>query len=129
MWRSGGLSSLRSCGCWYRRSHPSAVLASHASGIFQSHLRSGNDGEAASRLLVELHAVLPQDMSHLHKGARQRLAARAHRAVVTDPSSNCITPNFPCTSGRPLANRVWVRSAVGTFQTWAGTLPMSAVGG
>src|SRR2546423_6702180 len=51
------------------------------------------------------------------KGARQRLAARAHRAVVTDPSSNSITPNFPCTSARPLANRIWVRSAVGTERT------------
>jgi hypothetical protein len=87
-------SSWRSCLHWYRRSHPSAIPASHASGIFQDHLRSGNEGEAASRLLVELQVVLPQDMFHLRNGAKQRLAAGAHRAVVNGPSAFCITPIF-----------------------------------
>jgi hypothetical protein len=87
-------SSWRSCLCWYCRSHLSAIPASHASGIFQDHLRSGNEGGAASRLLVELQVVLPQDMFHLRNGAKQRLAAGAHRAVVNGPSAFCITPIF-----------------------------------
>jgi hypothetical protein len=87
-------SSSRSCLHWYRRSHPCAIPASHASGIFQNHLRSGDKGEAASRLLVELQIVLPQDMFHLRNGAKQRLAAGAHRAVVNGPSAFCITPTF-----------------------------------
>lgn len=40
---------------------------------------------------VELEAVLPQDMFHLHIGAKQHLAAGAHRAVVNVPSDSCIT--------------------------------------
>ena len=87
-------SSWRSCLRWYRRSHPSAIPASHASGIFQNLLRSEKKGEAASRLLVELLIVLPQDMFHLRNGAKQRLAAGAHRAVVNGPSAFCITPTF-----------------------------------
>src|ERR1700687_2208524 len=87
-------SSWRSCLCWYCRSHLSAIPASHASGIFQDHLRSGNEGGAASRLLVELQVVLPQDMFHLRNGEKQRLAAGAHRAVVKGPSAFCITPTF-----------------------------------
>jgi hypothetical protein len=87
-------SSSRSCLHWYRRSHPRAIPASHASGIFQDHLRSGSDGDAASRVLVELQIVLPHDMFHLRNGAKQRLAAGAHRAVVTGPSAFCITPTF-----------------------------------
>jgi hypothetical protein len=67
-------SSSRSCLHWYRRSHPCAIPASHASGIFQDHLKSGDKDEAASRLLVELQIVLPQDMFHLRNGAKQRLA-------------------------------------------------------
>src|ERR1700694_3677481 len=85
-------SSSRSCLHWYRRSHPRAIPASHANGIFQDHLRSGSDGDATSR--VELQIVLPHDMFHLRKGAKQRLAAGAHRAVVTGPSALCITPTF-----------------------------------
>jgi hypothetical protein len=85
-------SSLRSCLHWYRRSHPRAIPACHANGIFQDHLRSGSDGDATSR--VELQIVLPHDMFHLRKGAKQRLAAGAHRAVVTGPSALCITPTF-----------------------------------
>jgi hypothetical protein len=84
-------SSSRSCLHWYRRSHPSAIPASHASGIFQDNLWSGNKGEAASRLLGELQIVLPQDMFHLRNGAKQRLAAGAHRAVVSGPSAFCTT--------------------------------------
>jgi hypothetical protein len=84
-------SSSRSCLRWYRRSHPSAMPASHASGIFQDHLRSGSDGDAASRVLVELQIVLPHATFHLRNGAKQRLAAGAHRAVVTGPSAFCIT--------------------------------------
>src|SRR5712671_3850487 len=87
-------SSSRSCLHWYRRSHPCAIPASHASGIFQNHLRSGDKGEAASRVLVELQVVLPQDMFHLRNGAKQRLAAGAHRAVVNGPSAFSITPTF-----------------------------------
>jgi hypothetical protein len=87
-------SSWRSCLCWYCRSHPSAIPASHASGIFQDHLRFGNEGEAASKLLVELQVVLPQDMFHLRNGAKQRLAAGAHRAVVNGPNVFCIIPTF-----------------------------------
>jgi hypothetical protein len=87
-------SSSRSCPHWYRRSHPRAIPASHANGIFQDHLRAGSDGDATSRVLVELQIVLPHDMFHLRKGAKQRLAAGAHRAVVTGPSVFCITPTF-----------------------------------
>jgi hypothetical protein len=86
-------SSSRSCLRWYRRSHPSAIPASHASRIFQDHLRSGSDRDA-SRVLVELQIVLPHAMFHLRNGAKQRLAAGAHRAVVTGPSAFCITPTF-----------------------------------
>ena len=82
-WRS----SLYSC----RRSHASTTPASHATGLCQDHLRPGNETEAASRLLVELPIVLPQDMFHLRNGAKQRLAAEAHRAVVNGPSNFCIT--------------------------------------
>ena len=78
-------SSSRSCLYWCCRSNPRAIPASHASGIFQDHLRSGTEGEAASRVLVELQGVLPQDMFHLRNGAKQRLAAGAHRAVVNGP--------------------------------------------
>jgi hypothetical protein len=42
-------------------------------------------------VLVELQVVLPQDMFHLRNGAKQRLAAEAHRAVVNGPSNFCIT--------------------------------------
>ena len=87
-------SSSRSCLYWYRRSHPRAIPASHASGIFQDHLRSGKEGKAASRVLVELQVVLPQGMFHLRNGAKQRLAAGAHRAVVNSPSDICIIPAF-----------------------------------
>jgi hypothetical protein len=45
-------------------------------------------------LLVELPIVLPQDMFHLRNGAKQRLAAGAHRAVVNGPSDLRITPTF-----------------------------------
>jgi hypothetical protein len=85
-------SSSRNCLRWHRRSH--AVPASHASGIFQDHLRSATEGEAASRVLVELQVVLPQDMFHLRNGEKQRLAAEAHRAVVNGPSDFFITPTF-----------------------------------
>jgi hypothetical protein len=84
-------SSSKSCLHWCRRSKLSAIPASHASGIFQDHLKSGNEGEAAWRVLVEMGVVLPQDMFHLHNGAKQRLAAGAHRAVVNGPSDFCIT--------------------------------------
>jgi hypothetical protein len=69
-------SSLRSSLHWCRRSKLSAIPASHASGIFQGHLRSGNECEATSRVLVEMGVVLPQDMFHLRIGAKQRLARK-----------------------------------------------------
>src|ERR1700704_4226042 len=87
-------SSSRSCLYWHRRSHPSAIPASHANGIFQDHLKAGKEGEAASRVLVELQVVLPQDMFHLRNGAKQRLAAGAHRAVVNGPSDFCTISTF-----------------------------------
>jgi hypothetical protein len=40
--------------------------------------------------LVEM--VLPQDMVSPPNGAKQRLAAGAHRAVVKGPSDFCIMP-------------------------------------
>jgi len=40
-----------------------------------------------------LQVVLPQDMFHLRNGAKQRLAAGAHRAVVNGPNSFCIIPS------------------------------------
>jgi hypothetical protein len=45
-------------------------------------------------LLVELPIVLPQDMFHLRNGAKQHLAAGAHRAVVNGPSDFSITSTF-----------------------------------
>jgi hypothetical protein len=87
-------SSWRSSLRWYRRSHPRAIRVSHASGLCQDRLRAGNEAEAASRLLVELQIVLPQDMFHLRNGAKQRLAAGAHRAVVNGPSAFFITCTF-----------------------------------
>jgi hypothetical protein len=87
-------SSSRSCLHWYRRCHPSVIRVSHASGAVQDHLRPENKGEAASRLLVELQIVLPQDMFHHRNGAKQRLAAGAHRAVVTGPSGFSTTPDL-----------------------------------
>ena len=87
-------SSSRSCLHWCRLSHLSAIPASHVSGIFLSHFRSGNECEAALRSLGELRIVLPQDMFHLRNGAKQRLAAGAHRAVVNGPSAFCITPTL-----------------------------------
>ena len=55
-------SSSRSCPYWRCRSYLRAIPSSHASGIFQDHPRPGKEGEAASRMLVELQVVLPQDM-------------------------------------------------------------------
>src|SRR3954469_14770375 len=85
-------SSSRSSAYWRRPSHPRAIAASHASGIFHNHRRSGKEGDAALKVVVEL--VLPQGMFHLRDGAKQRLAARADRAVVKGPSDICITPAF-----------------------------------
>jgi hypothetical protein len=85
-------SSSRSCLYWYCRSNHRAVPVSHASGIFQDHPRSGNEGEVASRAVVELDVVLPQDMFLLRTGVKQRFAAGAHRAVVNSPSDFCIIP-------------------------------------
>jgi hypothetical protein len=82
----------RSCPRWYRRSQPSVIPARLASVIFQGLLRLENKGEAALRLLVEFKVVLPQDMFHIRNGAKQRLAAGAHQAVVNGPSTFCITP-------------------------------------
>jgi hypothetical protein len=45
-------------------------------------------------VLVEVLIVLPQDMFHLRNGAKQRLAAGAHRAVVNGPNNFCIMPAF-----------------------------------
>jgi hypothetical protein len=40
-----------------------------------------------------LQVVLPQDMFHLRNGAKQRLAAGAHRVVVNDPRKLGIMPS------------------------------------
>ena len=80
-------SSSRSCLYWRRRSHSSPIPTSHDNGLFQDHLETRKDGDLASRVLVEL----PQGMFHLRIGAKQRLAAEAHRAVVKGPSNSCIT--------------------------------------
>jgi hypothetical protein len=45
-------------------------------------------------VLVELQVALPQGMFHLHNGAKQRLAAGAHRAVVNGPSDFDTTPTL-----------------------------------
>jgi hypothetical protein len=82
-------SSSRSCWYWHRRSHASAIPASHASGVFHL-LRSGKESEGASVVCVGWDVVLPQDMFHLRKGAKQLLAAEAYRAVVNGPSKLCI---------------------------------------
>src|SRR5215207_8162172 len=87
-------SSSRRSLYWDRRSHARVIPASHEGRIFQDHPRSGREGEAAPRVLVELQVVLPQDMFHLRNGAKQRLAAGAHRAVVNGPSDFCIIPAF-----------------------------------
>jgi hypothetical protein len=79
---------------WCPRSHLRAIPANHVSGFFQFHLRSGYEGKAASRVLIELHVGLPHDMFHLLSGAKQRLAAGAHRVVVNGPSDFRITPLF-----------------------------------
>jgi hypothetical protein len=62
--------------------------------MFQDHLRFGNQADDTSRGLVELPIGLPQDMFHLRNGAKQRLAAGAHRAVVKGPSGFCIMAAF-----------------------------------
>jgi hypothetical protein len=80
-------SSSRSCLYWDRRSHSSAIPASHDNGLFQDHLEPRKDADPASRVFVEL----PQGMFHLRIGAKQRLAAEAHRAVVKGPRNSCIT--------------------------------------
>ena len=87
-------SSWRSCLCSYCRAHLSAIPVSHASGIFQDHSRFGNQSEVASRVVAELQVVLPQDMFLLRNGAKQRLAAGAHRAVVNGPNNLCIIPSL-----------------------------------
>jgi hypothetical protein len=85
-------SSCRSSLYWLRRSQPSAFPVSHASGLSQDHLRSGNDVEATLRLLAGLQVVLPQDMFHLRNGAKQRLAreligrlSMARMLFISDP--------------------------------------------
>jgi hypothetical protein len=45
-------------------------------------------------MLGELWIVLPQGMFHLRDGAKQRLAAGAHRAVVNGPSHFRIMSTF-----------------------------------
>ena len=86
-------SSCRSSLYWLRRSHPRAFRVSHPSGLCQDHLRPGNDVEGASRLLVGLQMVLPQDMFHLRSGAKQRLAREligrlslARMLFISDPA-------------------------------------------
>jgi hypothetical protein len=87
-------SSSRSCLYSYRRSNHRAIPVSHASGLFQDHPRSGNAGEVPSSVVAELQVVLPQDMFLLRNGAKQRLAAGAHRAVVNGPSDLRIISGF-----------------------------------
>jgi hypothetical protein len=62
------------------------MAVNHASGIFHDHPRPGKTGKTASRVLVDLQVLLPQDMFHLQNGAKQHLAAGADRAVVNGPS-------------------------------------------
>ena len=85
-------SSSRSSLYWPRRSHLRAIPSSQASGIFQDHPRPGREGKAGSRMLVEM-LVCHKTWFLLHNGAKQRLAAGAHRAVVNDPNVFVITPN------------------------------------
>jgi hypothetical protein len=85
-------SSARSSWYWRRRSHAHTIPASHASGTFHR-LTSGRDSEGGLMAQVELEVVLPQDMFHLRIGAKQHLAAGAHRAVVIVPSSLCTMPS------------------------------------
>ena len=68
-------SSSTSCLSWCRRSSQRAILASHASGIFRVHPKP-EEREGASRAVVELQIVLPQDMFHLRNGAKQHLARK-----------------------------------------------------
>jgi hypothetical protein len=82
-------------------------------------------GEAASRLLVEFKVMLPQDMFHLRNGAKQPLAAGAHRAVVDGPSAFCIMP-MGFGKGSPSSNlQADPMSVRGTFETCSPILRMS----
>jgi len=67
--------SSRSCRRWCRRSQPRLTLANHTDGLCQSHSNPANGFEAGMSYEVDVQVVLPQDMSHLRNGARQRLAA------------------------------------------------------
>jgi hypothetical protein len=97
------MRSLPSWFTWGRRAHVAQISGAisgrnvHAAAECNSQVRvvatnafalveEGDQGEAASRLFVEFKVVPPQDMFHLHNGAKQRLAAEAHRAVVTNRS-------------------------------------------
>jgi hypothetical protein len=104
-------SSSRSCLLWHRRSHPSVIPASQASGVFQDHRTAGSDDK--SRMWVEL----PQGMFHLRIGVKQRLAAGAHRAVVKGPNNHRIIPalaapaiqaSFNSSSRPAIYQRVWL---------------------
>jgi len=81
-------SSSKSSFYWHRCSQACAIWASHANQI--CHQPTSGKAEGASIVYVELDAVLPQVMFHLRIGAKQRLAAGAHRAVVKGPSDFCI---------------------------------------
>jgi hypothetical protein len=88
--RAAGHQVRESCLYWRRRSHPSIVATSHASGVFQDHLKSRK--ERKLRRECWLRQCCRKTWFHLRNGAKQRLAAGAHRAIVKGPSDFCIMP-------------------------------------
>src|SRR5258707_356316 len=98
-------SSSRSSRYRLRRSIQAATPDSHESGICQNNPKSGKAGGIVLICRIEVQSVLPQGMSHLHDGARQRLATEAHRAVVDGPRRYFYHTDFDCSSGRPLYSR------------------------
>jgi len=88
-------SSSRSSLYWRRRSNTRTIPVSGASGIFHQRTSERDSDRAldgAFMVKVGLEMVLPQGMFHLRIGAKQHLAAGAHRAVVNVPSDLCIIP-------------------------------------
>jgi hypothetical protein len=88
-------SSSRSSLYWRRRSNTRTIPVSGASGIFHQRTSERDSDRAldgAFMVKVGLEMVLPQGMFHLRIGAKQHLAAGAHRAVVNVPSGLCIIP-------------------------------------
>jgi len=100
-------SSSRSCLLWHRRSHPSVIPASHASGVFQDHLTAGKDGK--SRVWVEL--VSPPYWSETtlgcgsSSGGCQRPEQSPYHTRLAAPA---IQANFDSSSRPAIYQRVWI---------------------